>query len=343
VCSQSGEFATAIRAYSEAAVRLDRAGDVAEAVQTRWRMSKALMAQESTADAVAVLETLAEVELPEKPAKKAPRLRSADAGAGAAASVVAASQDSMTEVTAEPVSQHPAEPSRNTQLLTQIRVDLGHGLLHLGEPRAAAVEFLRVADTVGSWPDQSRLTFAAAKAALALALADNWDAARAALRRALDANASAPCVPDLTDALRELATAAMRARGEEGFDEAMGYLAQADGIREGFPEAAVEQFVSVEYDIAQTAYVRGKVLLTVDRAEEALAAFDEAVARFDGSGHPDTSDRFEAVRMAAITELNHLDRTAAAHARLDRAVAEAERAGHRQAAEILGRLRTMKR
>jgi tetratricopeptide (TPR) repeat protein len=302
VSSQNGEFATAVRAYSEAAVRLDRAGDVAEAVQTRWRMSKAMLAQGATADAVAVLETLTEAELPET----------------------------------EPVA---GEPSRNAQLLAQIRADLGLGLLELDEPRAAAVEFLRIADTVGSWPDQSRLTHAAARAAQALALADNWDAARAALKRALDSNITAPCVPDVTDTLRELASAAMRARGAEGFDEAFGYLAQADAIRSGFPEAAREQFVSVEYDVAQTSYVRGKVLLTADRPEEALAAFQTAIAGFDSSGHPMTSDRFEAVRMAAIIELNHLDRAPAAHARLDEAIAEAKQAGHWQAVEILGRLR----
>jgi tetratricopeptide (TPR) repeat protein len=322
VCSQSGEFATAVRAYSEAAVRLDRAGEAADAVQTRWRMSKAMMAQGATADAVAVLETLADTALP---------------GVGGEA----VGSDPASQDTAAPPDA--AEPTHNLQLLTQIRVDLGQGLLELGEPRAAAVEFLRVADTVSAWPEKSRLAFVAAKAALALALADNWDAARAALGRALDANRIDRCLPELSDTLRELASAAMRARGADACTEGLGYLDQADALRAEFPDAAREQFVSVEYDAAQVAYVRGKVLLTASRAEEALASFETAIAGYDGSGHPATSDRFEAVRMAAITELNHLDRAAAAHARLDRAVAEAEAAGHRQAAEILGRLREVRR
>ena len=61
--TQGGEPATAVRAFAEAAVRLDREGDAFGAVETRWRMSNALAAQGQTADAVAVLETLVEVPL----------------------------------------------------------------------------------------------------------------------------------------------------------------------------------------------------------------------------------------------------------------------------------------
>ena len=60
---QAGEPATAVRAFAEAAVRLDREGDAFGAVETRWRMSSALASQGQMADAVAVLETLVEVPL----------------------------------------------------------------------------------------------------------------------------------------------------------------------------------------------------------------------------------------------------------------------------------------
>jgi tetratricopeptide (TPR) repeat protein len=225
-------------------------------------------------------------------------------------------------------------------LTVQIRADLARGLLALEEPRAAAVEFLHVADAVDGWPDQSRLTAAAAEAAGALALARNWEGARAALARAIAANVVAPRIPDLTEALRDMAGEAMNTHGAEGLEEALGYLEQADRLRADFPEVAGTQFVSVEVDEAQVCYTRGWVLNTAGRPEEAIAELERSVALYDRPGFSEIPPRYESIRFAAIIEFRSLNRPDAAKARLDKAIAEAEAAGHTEGVATLRKLRS---
>ena len=311
--ARAKQYPTAVRALSEAAARLDREQEPHQAREVRWELSRALRAQGSVADAVAVLETLLDAEV-------------GGVGGGAEAG---GTEDGGAA----------AAPSDTEQLTAQIRVDLANSLLALGEPREAAKEFLRLADAVSRWSEKGPLTSAAAGAAGALAQAGNWEGARAALERALASNAEAPCLPDLTDALRTLAVEAVEARGAEAAEEALGYLDRADRLREEFPDVAGEQFISVDVDKAQCWYTRGQVHLAADRPEEALAAFERAIADYDQAGWAEAPARFEAVRMAALVEGRALDRAAAAGERLDKAAAEAHAAGLSGAATTLRRLR----
>ncbi|MFL6114291.1 MAG: hypothetical protein ACJ786_23465 [Catenulispora sp.] len=347
---QGGEPATAVRAFAEAAVRLDRQGDAFGAAETRWRMSQALSMQGQLADAVAVLETLVETPIGDG------RGGASEAGP----SVVEPDTDSKSDteaesdVDAEPdtdpepgpeadesqPSHKPAKhPTRSDMLTVQIRADLARGLLALDEPRAAAVEFLHVADAVDGWPDPSRLTAAAAEAAGALALARNWDGARAAMDRAIAANAVAPRLPDLTEALRDMAGEAMNTFGADGLEEALGYLERADRLRAEFADVARVQFVSVEVDEAQVCYTRGFALNAADRSEEALSELERSIALYDRPGFSDIPPRYEAIRFAAIIEFRTLNRHDAAKARLDKAIAEAEAAGHHEGLATLRKLR----
>ena len=313
------QFPTAVRAFSEGAARLDRDGDALQAMHARWELSRALRAQGSTGDAVAVLESLLDRSVPQVPAAPASPEVPADRG----------SADDGGAVT----------PSEAEQLTAQIRSDLATSLLALGEPREAAREYLLLADAVGRWSDGLALTSAAAGAAGALAAAGNWEGARAALERALTANAAAPCLPALTEALRSLAVEAVESRGAAAAEEALGYLDRADRLREEFPDAAAEQFVSAVVDMAQCSVTRGQVHAHAGRAEEALAAFDLAITAYDREGHATALPRFEAVRMAALMEGRNLGRVPAARERLAKAAAEADAAGRAPAATTLRRIR----
>ncbi|MEY9878203.1 tetratricopeptide (TPR) repeat protein [Streptacidiphilus sp. MAP12-33] len=307
---QQRQYPTAVRALSETAARLDREGEALEAREIRLYLARALRAQGSVGDAAAVLESLLDLTGPAEAAVDATGPASGD-----------------------------GEPSPADQLTAQIRVDLANALLSLNEPRDAAAQFLQTADLVGRWPDRAPLTAAAAGAAGALAQAGNWDGARAAIERALESNREAPCLPDVTDALRTLAIEAVDARGADGADEALGYVDRADAVREELAEAARTQFRSVEVDLAQNLYVRGRVLGGAGRPEEALPFFERAVATYDAAGFAQAPPRFEAVRLAALVEGRALDRAPAARLRLDRAAAEADAAGLPDAAATLRRLR----
>ncbi|MEZ0115184.1 tetratricopeptide (TPR) repeat protein [Catenulispora sp. EB89] len=230
-------------------------------------------------------------------------------------------------------------PTRADMLMVQVRADLARGLLALDEPRAAAVEFLHVADAVDGWPDASRLTAAAAEAAGALALARNWEGARAAWARAVASNVVAPRIPDMTEALRDMAGETMNAFGAEGADDALGYLAEADRMRVDFAEQSRTQFLSVEVDEAQTCYTRGWVLNAAGRPEEAIAQLERASMLYDRPGFSGIPPRFDAIRQAAVIEYRSLDREDAAKARLDKAIADAELAGHSDGVATLRRLR----
>jgi tetratricopeptide (TPR) repeat protein len=395
---QAGEHATAVRAFAEAAVRLDREGDAFGAVETRWRMAGALAAQGQTADAVAVLETLVEVPLrgdggyeggdagdgaasaeERAPAKDAalsaasagidglaaaaggeavgeaigetageavgrptgePAAKTAGKAIGEAIGEPTADQSAAPESATDAGQAKPVKhPSRADMLMVQVRADLARGLLALDEPRAAAVEFLHVADAVDGWPDASRLTAAAAEAAGALALARNWEGARAAWARAVASNAVAPRIPDMTEALRDMAGELINAFGPEGADEALGYLAEADRMRVDFAEASQKQFLSVEVDEAQTCYTRGWVLNAAGRPEEAIEQLERAAALYDRPGFAGIPPRFDAIRQAAVIEYRSLDRADAARSRLDQAIADAEVAGHSEGVATLRKLR----
>jgi tetratricopeptide (TPR) repeat protein len=318
------QYPTAVRALSETAARLDREGEPQEARETRLHLSRALCAQGAVGDGVAVLESLLDPFATTGPKDADPRHTATDAA---------------PEPSEPGEPSEPSEPSPAEQLTAQIRVDLANALLSLGEHRDAAAQFLHLADAVSRWPEKGPLTSAAAGAAGALAQAGNWDGARAALERALESNREAPVLPDVTDALRTLAVEAADARGADAAQEALGYLDQADKLREEFADAAREQFRSVDVDEAQCLDARGRVHAVTGRFEDALAAFEQAAAVYDRAGWATAPPRFEALRMAALVEGRSLERPDAARARLDKAAAEADAAGLSDAAATLRRLR----
>ncbi|MBS2546552.1 hypothetical protein KGQ19_06705 [Catenulispora sp. NL8] len=358
---QGGEPATAVRAFAEAAVRLDREGDAFGAVETRWRMSNALAAQGQTADAVAVLETLVETPLggdggyaPTDLATDGDTDTDTSANTSDETSAETSAEtgdktgDEPNVADASAVADEPSSattpkptkhPSRADMLMVQIRADLARGLLALDEPRAAAVEFLHVADAVDGWPEAGRLTAAAAEAAGALALARNWDGAKAAWERALASNAVAPRIPDMTEALRDMAGETINAFGAERAEDALAYLTQADRMRVEFAEAAQAQFLSVEVDEAQTCYTRGWVLNTAGRPQEAIEQLERAALLYDRPGFAAIPPRFDAIRQAAVIEFRSLEQPDAAKARLDKAIADAEAAGHSEGIATLRKLR----
>ncbi|AUG75465.1 hypothetical protein CFP65_0502 [Kitasatospora sp. MMS16-BH015] len=345
---RAGRYRTAVRAYSEAAARLDREGRPEEAREVRLQLARAFSAQGSPADGVAILESLVDGVTAARPGLLAERGAVGPAATGRAAAGPAATEgdedaaaaaERRAAGTGEGGTSEGGAVSDAEELTAQIRLELANALLSVGEPREAAAQFLLLADAVSGWPAKEPLTSAAAGAARALALAGSWDGARAALGRALESHREAPLVAELTETLRTMALEAADRRGGEAAEEALGYLDQADRLREEYPEAAREQFRSVEVDRAQCLYARGRVHGITERFEEALAAFEESVAVYDAAGFADRPARFEAVRLAALVEGRKLDRREAARVRLDRAAAEADTAGLPEAAHTLRALR----
>ncbi|MFD0329143.1 hypothetical protein ACFQZC_15585 [Streptacidiphilus monticola] len=396
------QYRTAVRAFSEAAARLDREGRPEQARETRWELSRALRAQGSSATPSPSWSPCSRplrrpptawqwprLRLRRRPSERGqpirrpsgrtrpPRPASGPRSHGGAErhrpqpGRLRCRRERIRACGAGPsaspergTDSDPGPPPWRAQRVRRgqpwghgrTRPDgggAGHGgavdgadtggsgerAAVAGEHRAAAAEFLQLADAVSRWPDKAPLTSAAAGAAGALALAGNWDGARAALDRALASNAEAPDLPDLTDTLRTLAVEAVDARGNDAVTEALGYLDRADALREEFAEAARAQFVSVEVDEAQCWYTRGRVHAATGEPAAALDAFEQAVAVYERAGYSDAPPRFEALRMAALVEGRGLDRADAARARLDKAAAEADAAELPDAAATLRRLR----
>ena len=143
----------------------------------------------------------------------------------------------------------------------------------------------------------------------------------------------------MTEALRDMAGETINAFGPEGADDALGYLEEADRMRVDFAEAAQGQFLSVEVDEAQTCYTRGWVLNAAGRPEEAIVQLERAATLYDRPGFAGIPPRFDAIRQAAVIEYRSLDREGAAKDRLDRAIADAEIAGHSEGVATLRKLR----
>ncbi|MFF2148571.1 hypothetical protein [Kitasatospora sp. NPDC058190] len=223
------------------------------------------------------------------------------------------------------------------RMLAQARLDLARGLVELDEYRDAAEEYLRLADLVADWEDQQTHTMVACEATLALAQADRWDAAEAALGRAREAHGKAPQVDQLAATLRELARLTMRDKGAEGLDAALALLAEADAIGEA-AERTGEEY-SGWYLRGGSHYERGRCLAVADRHEEALAEVERAIAVYEQGGERAESPRAESVRLAALIEGGDLGRPQAAVARLTAGIARCKAAGLREAAQILGELR----
>ncbi|MET8295228.1 tetratricopeptide repeat protein [Streptomyces sp. NPDC005180] len=229
--------------------------------------------------------------------------------------------------------------SLDPRVLAQGRLSLARGLRELEEHLAAAEEFLRLADSAADWGGEGEavLTSVASEAAVALAAADRWDAARAAYDRALAAHAQAPSPAVITQMMREFARLNQAARGAEGVEVSLAHLADADAVRAAVPEGA-EDFTPW-FEEGSIRYRRALVLADAGRFTEALAEAEASVAAHEGGGEHGEEARAEAVRVAALIEANGLDRTGPAAQRLAAGAARCEQRGLPEAARVLEQLR----
>ncbi|MER5863363.1 hypothetical protein [Kitasatospora sp. NPDC002040] len=237
----------------------------------------------------------------------------------------------------ESVLLDPGAAELDERLLAQVRLDLARGLFTLNEHRDAAEEYLRLADAVAGWEEQDTHTMVAAEATVALAEAGLWDAANAALDRALASQRKAPRTEQLVAVLREFARLTVAAEGPDGLPEALERLDEAGRVREQ-AERNGEELPYWRLDAAAQ-YERARVHAMADRGEEALAAAEAAITGYEEGGPEGEAPRAETVRLAALVEARTLGRTDAARARLAAAIERCERAGLADAAAELTSVR----
>ncbi|MFG2427238.1 hypothetical protein [Streptomyces sp. NPDC048590] len=232
-----------------------------------------------------------------------------------------------------------AAAALDERVVAQARLMLARGLRELEEYLPSAEEFLRLADTVSDWEDDDApvRTMVSAETAVALALADRWDAAGAAYGRALEAHTQAPNPSLLTHMMCEFARLVMVAQGAEGLETALRYLVEADALVTSVPEGT--ECFEPWFERGTVHYRRGRVLAEAERFEEALAETEAAVASHELGGEHGESARAEAVRIAALIEGNALLRFKEAVDRLTTASERCRKAGLPEAAQILDALR----
>ncbi|MFJ8981542.1 hypothetical protein [Streptomyces sp. NPDC102282] len=232
-----------------------------------------------------------------------------------------------------------AAAALDERTVAQARLILARGLRELEEFLPSAEEFLRLADAVSGWEDDDApiRTMVTADTAIALALADRWDAAGTAYERALTAHAQAPNPSLLMHMMREFSRLVMNTRGLEGLETALKHLAEADALAASVPEGT-EGFVPW-FELGAVHYRRGRVLAEAERFEDALAETEAAVAAHEQGGEEGESARAEAVRIAALIEGNALRRFQEAITRLTAAAERCRQAGLPEAAQILDALR----
>ncbi|RNL70261.1 tetratricopeptide repeat protein [Streptomyces sp. I6] len=231
-----------------------------------------------------------------------------------------------------------AAAALDERMVAQARLMLARGLRELEEFLPSAEEFLRLADAVSGWEDDAPIqTMVTADTAIALALADRWDAAGTAYERALAVHAQAPNPSLLRHMMCEFARLVMNAQGMEGLETALRHLADADALAASVPEGT-EGFAPW-FERGTVHYRRGRVLAEAERFEEALAELEAAVAAHEQGGEEGESARAEAVRIAALIEGGALRRFEEAIARLTTAVARCQKAGLAEAGQILDALR----
>jgi len=302
----AGDTATAVHAFSQAAERFERSP----------RRAGAAPEDTPAARAAGVRLQLAEV------------LREAGRVADAVAVV--------ESVLADPASEELPERLRG-----QLRLTLGRLLGVLGEHRDAAEEYVRLAEEVSGWdpaeddtPDIR--TMVACETAAALARAGAGEAAEAALRRAMEAHAASPRADQVLETIRVVARESVGRRGAEAVEGALALLAEADALREA--AVAAGQPCTGWYQEGSVHYERARCLTSAERWPEALAAVEAAIAAYEPGGENAERPRAEAVRIAALIEVDGLGRPNAALARLAPAAARAEAAGHPDAAGVLRNL-----
>ncbi|MEE4542751.1 hypothetical protein V2S66_12320 [Streptomyces sp. V4-01] len=224
------------------------------------------------------------------------------------------------------------------RMAAQVRLNLARGLAALGEQRAAAEEFLRLADEVAQWEqEQYTHTLVACEAAAALAEAGLREAASTAYARAVASHERAPRPAPVLGMMREFARLATAEREAGGLEAALRHLAEADGVIAAAPDDAAD-FVRW-YQRGATHYQRARCQAAAHAYEEALAEMERSVAAYESGGRAGEQPRAEAVRIAALLEANALGATGAARTRLTAAISRCEAAGFPEAAAALASVR----
>ncbi|QKW22545.1 tetratricopeptide repeat protein [Kitasatospora sp. NA04385] len=241
----------------------------------------------------------------------------------------------------ESVLLEPAFAGLDVREQAQARLTLARGLREAGEPRAAAEEYLLLADRVAGFEDRHIHTMVAAEAAATLAAAEQWAAADLARQRALDSHRTAPHPDSVFDMLLRQARHTADRHGPDHPDAGEQALARLEEAAEVARTAAREEqhfhFGCPDGTLHDT---RARTLSALRRDEEALAEMELAIAAFAAQGADAYHGRAESIRVAAVLEANRLDRPDAALARLDAAIAALTTAGAPDAAEPLAELRS---
>lgn len=245
-------------------------------------------------------------------------------------------QDADSVAILESLAQDDASARLDERMLAQIRLSLARGLGGLGEHRASAEEFVRLADSVAGWEDQETHTMVAAQTAVALARADRLEEADACYERAVASHRRAANPVPVLAMMREFAGLAVDRDGPEGLDAALGHLRAADELCAGVPE---ESGLPHWFQRGSTHYERARLLARVEHFADALAEAERAMSAHAEGGPDGEEPRAESLRFAALVEAHGLAEPQQAVARLAGGVRRCEEAGLPEAAKILAALR----
>src|SRR5262249_26687284 len=195
----------------------------------------------------------------------------------------------------------------------QVRLDLGRGLIRLGEPRAAAEAFLWLADFTTPWADDRVPTMGACEFAQALPAARLWGQMHAAVERVLSSEAAAADPAPICRMLRSCADALIQDKSTQRVGEALEYLRRGDRINTAAEESEHRHRWP---ETAQNAQLRAQGLAQVGRNDEALAAIETSIMAWQDGGDGVLAQLAEATRIAGVIEGFRLGRKAAARDRL---------------------------
>ena len=227
------------------------------------------------------------------------------------------------------------ERAMHDQLRAQARLDLGRGLLRLGEPRAAAETFLWLADFTEPLDDDRIRVMVGGELAEALAAARLWAQMREAVDRTLASDAAADQPAAVCHMLRKCANALITDGDAARVGEALEYLHRCDEINVGVEESETYRRW---LETAPNALLRAQGLAQIDRNDDALAAIEVSIAAWREGGDSVLAELAEATRVAGVIEGFRLGRKAQARARVLPIAARCRDAGLTQQAQQLTRL-----
>lgn len=234
------------------------------------------------------------------------------------------------------------EDGLDSRQRAQARLNLARGLRQTGEHRAAAEEFVWLAEFVGDWRDEpATFTMIVGELAAALAAAGLWDQVDGAIGRAFAAHTSNPNPAAICHMLRMVADCSIQ-RGRDAIDATLGYLSQADDVNEQATE--IPGRYARWPETAQNAELRTRALAEAGRNQDALAAAEASLRAYTAGGERTLAKQAEVVRIAAVIEGLRLGDRGSAVARLEPMIVRCQVAGladqAAQLSDLRGRLAT---